>query len=82
MDSMSSRFVAEEGRVYLSSWRIGYGCLGCAGVDLRIEVSVEELCLDQERKDCKDELSRRHQDFRTQMNCLRAHDLTQGEHES
>lgn len=44
-------------------------------------VFEEELCLDQERKDCKDELSRRHQGFRIQKSYLRVQDPMQDEHE-
>jgi len=57
-------------------------CLGFFGDGLRIEVFVEELYLDQERKGYKDELSRRRQDSETQMNFLREKNLKKDEHES
>ena len=53
----------------------------CFVVELQILVFVEELCLDQERKDCKVELSRRHQGFRIQKSYLYVQDLTQDGHE-
>ena len=70
MDLTSSGLVVEGKCRDSQSLLTGYEyCLLSPEDCLKIEVFVVVLCLDQEHKDCKDELSRHHQDSRMQVSC-------------